>query len=345
MLERTQTYFFFGLFAVIGVVAFAMALPFLQALVLAAAFAVVFSPFYRWLTRALGNSPRIAAVATIIVVTLIIIAPLAALGTQVVTEAQDLYARLGRGLGDVSFDGLVKNIFGRLPGGEDLNPDESIRKGLSWVVGSVGGIFAGTLTFFLNLFIWLLALYYFLLEGHIFKKWIVSFSPLPDQYDTTILEHLAITVNSVIRGSLVVALAQGLIAGIGFALFSVPNPALWGTLTAIASLIPGIGTALVVAPAVIYLFLAGDTGQALGLLLWGAIAVGLIDNVLRPMLIKSGVRVHPLAIFISVLGGLVVFGPLGFLIGPLVFSIFFTMLDIYGRLRKGERPEIPKKSA
>lgn len=341
MLERNQTYFFFGLFVLIGLVAFFMALPFLQALILAAAFAVVFQSFHVWLSGAIGGYPRLGAILTIVIIALLIVAPLTLFSVQVVREAQDLYGNLGRGLGDVSLDNLFRGISGGNALGANFSADESLKNVLGWIAGGARSIFAGTISFFLNLFIWVLALYYFLIEGHAFKNWIVAFSPLPDQYDKTILEHMKITVNSVIKGSLVVALAQGIVAGIGFALFGVPNPTLWGTLAAIASLIPGIGTALVMVPAALYLFATGAVGQGLGLLLWGALAVGVVDNIIRPLLIKSGVRVHPLAIFISVLGGLTLFGPLGFLIGPLVFSVLFTLLDIYTTIRKGERPKAP----
>ncbi len=320
-------------------------MPYLQALILAAAFAVVFRTFFDRTAKILGGRRRIAAIVTILVIGIIIFAPLSFLGFQVVREALDVYTRLSSGSG-LSLDAVLNNLGSRLPVPvlQEVNLEESVKGGLAWLLGSARAFFSVTISLLLNAFIGILALYYFLIQGGAFRRWIVSFSPLPDNYDDVILNHLRTTVDSVIRGSLVIALAQGIIAGVGFAIFGVPNPALWGTVTAIAALIPGIGTAIVVLPMIIYLFATGATADGIGLTIWGVVAVGLIDNIIRPMLIKSGAKVHPLAIFISVLGGLTVFGPLGFLIGPLVMSLFFTLLDIYISFRKGEIPQPSGKS-
>jgi predicted PurR-regulated permease PerM len=135
-------------------------------------------------------------------------------------------------------------------------------------------------------------------------------------------------------GTLFIALIQGLLAGVGFWIFGLPQPALWGTLTIITALVPVVGTALIWLPASIYLFSTGVTGMALGLFLWGAILVGSIDNFLRPKLIERYMKVHPFFILISVLGGLSLFGPLGFLLGPLVLSLILALLEIYPEFLK-----------
>ena len=104
---------------------------------------------------------------------------------------------------------------------------------------------------------------------------------------------------------------------------------LWGGAAAIASLVPNIGTALVLAPAIGFLYFGGEVGRAVGLAIWGVLAVGMIDNFLGPILINRGVRIHPLLILLSVIGGLGLFGPVGFLLGPLVVSLLFALLDIH----------------
>jgi predicted PurR-regulated permease PerM len=142
----------------------------------------------------------------------------------------------------------------------------------------------------------------------------------------------------------VIALLQGVIAGVGFFLFGLPNPALWGSTAAISALIPGVGTSLVLIPAVIYVMIFGSPVQGIGLLLWSLLAVGLVDNLLGPRLMRKGAKIPQFAIFIAVMGGLAVFGPLGFVIGPLVFSLLFTLLDIYSSLRDLARKDVPAKS-
>ena len=116
---------------------------------------------------------------------------------------------------------------------------------------------------------------------------------------------------------------------VGFWIFGVPNAILWGSFAAIAALIPGIGTALVLTPAILFLFARGEIFSAIGLLAWGVGVVGLIDNFLGPRLMGRGIELHPLIILLSVLGGIGFFGPIGFLLGPLIVSLFFALLDIY----------------
>jgi len=126
-----------------------------------------------------------------------------------------------------------------------------------------------------------------------------------------------------------IAIIQGLLSGAGFFIFGVPNPALWGIIAAICALVPGFGTSLVLVPAIIYLFFAGTGAAAIGLALWGALLVGLVDNFLSPILMQRGINIHPLFILFSIIGGLAFFGPSGFIMGPLFLSLLFTLFDIY----------------
>jgi predicted PurR-regulated permease PerM len=141
------------------------------------------------------------------------------------------------------------------------------------------------------------------------------------------------------KGSLFIALIQGCLTGIGFAIAGVPNPALWGSVAMISALIPGIGTSLVLIPGILFLFGTGHPGPGFGLLAWGALAVGLIDNFLSPKLLGRGTNLHPLFILFSVMGGLALFGPLGFLFGPLVLSLWSALISIYQAfiLEKGSK--------
>src|SRR6185369_1295230 len=109
----------------------------------------------------------------------------------------------------------------------------------------------------------------------------------------------------------------------------VPHPALWGSFAVIAALIPGIGTSLIIVPGVLYLFFTSTNLYALGLFIWGVLAVGLIDNYLGPILVHRGVNIHPFLILLSVMGGLIFFGPIGFIAGPLVVALLFALLEIY----------------
>jgi len=112
---------------------------------------------------------------------------------------------------------------------------------------------------------------------------------------------------------------------------------LWGSVTAIAALIPGVGTSLVLIPAILFLFISGRFFPGFGLLIWGAGAVGLVDNFLGPKLVGRGMRMHPFIILLSVLGGIGFFGPVGFLLGPLTISLFFAFFEIYSSIKPPEK--------
>jgi predicted PurR-regulated permease PerM len=170
------------------------------------------------------------------------------------------------------------------------------------------------------------------------RKTIVNYSPLADSDDEAVLGKLAKAINSVMRGRVLLAVLQGFLAALGMFIFGVPNAALWGSVAVIAALVPGIGTALVVIPAAAYLFWQAPLGLAIGFLLWGLILVGMVDNMLGPKLLGRGTQVHPLFILLSVLGGISVFGPLGFLLGPLVVSLLFALLEILFAMSHNEEP-------
>ena len=177
--------------------------------------------------------------------------------------------------------------------------------------GYAGQIFSSISSLLLSLFIFFIALYYLLRDGKRVRQMLIELSPLNDREDEGVFDRLELAVNSVIKGNLVIALVQGVLTTIGFMLFGVPNAILWGTVAAVAALIPGIGTGLVFIPAVAFLFFTGANVPAFGLFIWGALGVGLIDNFLGPKLVGSGMKLHPLLVLLSVLGGLMYFGPAG----------------------------------
>jgi predicted PurR-regulated permease PerM len=337
MLEKTQTHFFFGLMAIIAVAAFVMALPYLPAVIFAGALAVVFQPIFDRLLNLFKGRRSLATWGTLFLVALIVFLPLFFLGYQVVNESKGLYSKISvHGLDGFPIGQQVQDVLDRFAPSLATNSKDVAQKGLGWMISSAEFVLTNLITVIFNIFICFIALFYLLKDGNRLKEWVILFSPLPDKYDNMILERLTATVTSVIRGTLVIATIQGALAGIGFMLFGIPNPALWGSAAAIAALIPGVGTAIVLIPAVIYAFVFIGIPQGIALAAWSFFAIGLIDNILGPRLMRRGARIHPFVIFIAVLGGLAYFGPLGFVIGPLVFSLLLTLLDIYASFKKTE---------
>lgn len=180
----------------------------------------------------------------------------------------------------------------------------------------------------------LIALYYLLKDGGKFTEYLVQLSPLEDKDDRFIVNRLKLAVHSTVKGNLIIGLIQGVVTATGFAIFGVPNPILWGGVSVITALIPSVGTALVLGPAIVYLFVSGDTLSGLGLTIWAILAIGIVDNMLGPKLVGQGMKLHPLSVFVSVIGGMAFFGPLGFILGPLALNITLALVDIYFAFKK-----------
>lgn len=322
-------------------VVYFIAKPFLGPLILAAVFAFLFQPFYQKFLSLLKQREGLAATATTVLAVIIVIVPIALLGTQIFKESSQLYQSLvseGRDGYVTRIESIINETRTLLPIPPDfeLNLSQYARQGLQVLIQNLGTVFSSLAKILLNAFVFLTAFYFFLKDGFKLKNYFVALSPLTDRDDELITSRLKLGVSATIKGNLTIGLIQGVLTGIGFAIFGVPNAALWGGVAVVAAFLPGLGTALVIAPAIIFLFLAGNTFGGIGLLIWGLVAVGLIDNLLGPRLVGRGMQMHPLAVFIAVLGGLSFFGPLGFLLGPLAMSVCLALIDIYGSLKARE---------
>lgn len=340
--QKPQFYFLLAILAGIAVLSFFIFRPFLYALILASVFAVVFQPLHQKILSYTRNRQGVAALGTTVIIIIVILVPLIFLGIQIFGEAQQLYSSLTDGGGKNTilnvFRDLIEDLQRFFPamGEFSINIDQYLKQGLSWLLQNLGAIFSNFAQLLVSSFIFLISLYYLLKDGPKLKKAVVALSPLTDTDDEAIFKKLELAIDSIIKGNLTIAFIQGVLTAVGFAIFGVPNAVLWGTVTAIAALIPGIGTALVLIPAIIFLFLTSNAFSALGLLVWGVIAVGLIDNFLGPKLVGRGMKLHPLIVFLSVIGGMIFFGPIGFLLGPLTASLLFALIDIYSSLVKAE---------
>ena len=337
---KSELYFLPILLAGIFILAFFIFKPFLYALTLAIIFATVFRPLYKKILTVTRDRKGFSALLATISVFVVVVAPLTFLGIQILKEATELYSSLtisggttdlSRSIGD-----MIQNLkrLSPVPIEFSVDVNQYLKQGLSWLLQHLGPLFANVAKAMMSVFIFLIALYYLFKDGYKLKTVIIALSPLQDIHDETIFNKLTLAINSVIKGNLIVALVQGILTAVGFTIFGVPNATLWGSVAAIAALIPGIGTALVLLPAILYLYFSGETLFSAGLLLWGITAVGLIDNFLGPKLSSRGMRLHPFLILLSILGGISFFGPLGFLLGPLVLSLLFALLEIYFAIRK-----------
>lgn len=340
----SQSHFLAALITISAILSFFVFRPFLIVLVLAAIFAVVLQPVYRNLTRRTDRFPGFSAFATILIAAVCILMPLSFIAVHIADDAERLYSSLVDGSAGTYLDTLfvyVDDATAQYAPGLSLSAvelsasiDQYMKNGLVWLVQNLGGVFGSAAQLLLYFFIFLIALYYLLRDGAKLRQAFIAVSPLAREDNDIVLKRLERAINSIIRGSLAVALIQGVLTSIGFMFFGVPHPVLWGVAAALSALIPGIGTALVLIPGVAYLFVIGTASSAAGLLLWSVLAVGLVDNFLGPKLVGKGMELHPLLVLLAVFGGLAFFGPAGIFLGPLSISLLFALFSIYPNISK-----------
>ena len=326
-----QWYFFGAVSLVVGILGFFIFRPFFSTLAIAALLAILFHPLYAALLKIRPGRDRLAAAITVMTAVVCLTLPLSFLLTRIVKESRNIYlqvkdADIGAAEGLIwSLEDRIRAVFPNF----SFNIPEQAATAANWVVSHIGGFVFGTIeTIFLAL-LGIFLFYYFLRNGEKIKDDIIILSPLPDIYDKQIITAARKTVDSVLRGSLLIALVQGTLAGIGLWIFGVPNPVIWGSVAAASALLPGIGTGLVLIPAIIYLAFINGIGMAIGLGIWGATIVGLVDNFLAPVLYGKHIHIHPVFVLLSILGGLGFFGIMGFIFGPMILSLIVVLRDIY----------------
>ncbi len=342
-MENKSHYYFF-LLILIGsaILTFLIFYSYLTSLLLAVVLSVIFRPLHRWVSKIFsgGNQANsFSSFITILIVTVLVITPLIFLAKQIYFESQNLYygltdegSRSGLIQGLNAFSASLSNkLYGIFPAYnfDDFNITRYVQNTLEWAFANLDTIFSSFVKFGFEIFIMLFALFYMLRDGGKLKRDTILLSPLSDDYDEKIFSKLRQAIRSVVVGSLAVSLIQGIITGIGFYIFGVPNPSLWGSAAVITALIPGIGTSIVVVPGILYLFFTSTHLYALGLLIWSVLSITFVDNYIGPMLVNRGVNVHPFLILLSVMGGLAYFGPIGYIAGPLIVALLFALLEIY----------------
>lgn len=323
-----ERYFFFGLLLTTLIFTLMIFKPFWMVLVLSISFAIVLKPLYKWFLKHLP--PSLSSLTTVSLFGIILVGPILGIAAIVFDQSQDLYQYIVNQGGTLPFiNSLNSGINNILPTSVDFDLKEKISEFIISLSGNIAQIFSTTLSAVFSFIIMLLAIYYFLKDGTHWKKALIDLSPLNDDDDKKIIEKITIAVNGVVKGYLLIAIVQGFLMSIGLWIFNVPNAALWGVVAGLASLIPMLGTAVVSAPAIIFLFLTGDNIHAIGLLIWSAVLVGLVDNFLNPLLISGKTHIPPLLILFAVLGGLSLFGPIGVLVGPLAVALLYVLVSIY----------------
>jgi predicted PurR-regulated permease PerM len=338
-----RTAFVLLLVVAVTVLFLAVTWPFLKPLLLGALLAGLFHPLYRWITRLLGGRASLGAAVTLLVLLVLGLGPVSAfLGIvlqQALTMSDQAIPWLTQHLGAASTFNVNEWVVQRFPALAKYMPSQeqmleqvgNVAKTTgAFLVGFASRMTATTAAFLLNLFVMLYAMFFFFRDGHKILERIFYYTPLSDEDETRMLTQFASITRATVKGTLVIGIIQGALAGIAFWVAGIEGAALWGTIMTILSIIPGIGAALVWVPVVIILYVTGQYLTATLLAAWCAAVVGTVDNFLRPVLVGRDAKMPDLLILIGTLGGLFLFGPIGFIVGPIVCGLFLTVWDIYG---------------
>lgn len=329
--KRIQTISFLVLLFAVFILVLLIFRPFVNIIALGLILAILFRPLYlRFLPKV--KYPSIASGLTVLVILLIILLPIWFFGQVIIDELISLYEQYRSGGFVIDKGQIISSLPDQLQTvvqniSSDIN--SFIGRITSQAFESFSSMVSNVASFFISAFMLFFIVYYLLKDGTSIKLALMDISPIASAQEHKLFNKIVAAVNGVVKGSFLVALAQAVVATIGFFIFGVPEPLLWGSFTLVAALVPTVGTSLSLIPAIIYLAVTGQTPQAIGMTIWAVAAVGLIDNFLGPKLVSGAVKLHPVLVLLAVFGGLQFFGVLGFLIGPILMAIFVALVDMY----------------
>lgn len=321
--------------------------PFYGAILWAIVATLIFAPLNRALLRRTGGRPTLAASVTILIIIAMVILPLAMIAASLVQEATGLYAKVQSGEYDLA--GYIQRVFDALPAWVtglldrfNLTDLSAVRDRLASGVVKGGQVLApqalsigmNTFDFMVGLGIMLYLLFFLLRDGKALAERIKVVVPLRADQKTALFSRFADVVRATVKGGILVAMVQGVLGGLAFWFLGIQPALLWAVLMAFLSLLPAIGAGLVWLPVAIYLLATGAVWQGIGLILYGVLVIGLVDNVLRPFLIGKDTKLPDYVVLISTLGGIQVFGLNGFVIGPLIAAIFMVSWEIFSSSRQ-----------
>ena len=320
--------------AVVFYLCYLLAVPFVPALAWALAVAVVAHPLHEWIRRRLRRK-SLAAALSVLLVALTLLAPAVFVVHQVTNDAITSVEGLKQSVagGDwreiAERNALVATVIEWIE--REVNVQQQIEQAAANLLKMAKGFLSGSIYVATGLLITLFLLFYFFRDRDTIVGGLRKSLPLSPRETDDVFRNVRDTIYAIVYGSLFLALVQGTLGGLMFWILGLPSPLLWGAVMAVLAVLPVLGAAIVWIPAAIYLALTGSPEKALILTAWGAIAVGLIDNLLYPLIVKGRLRLHTVPVFISIVGGLVAFGAVGLVLGPVVLALAVALGDVWRR--------------
>jgi predicted PurR-regulated permease PerM len=336
----------------ISLLFFSMIKHFILVILLAGIFSALIYPAFLKIVRFFKGKKIVASLITVLLLVLIILLPLTSLFGIITAQALNVAGAVKSWVSSQESLYLsVQNFVDKLPFNERIAPytDDIIQK-LGEVVGtisrfllsSLSSVTVMTVNLILLVFIFLYTMFFFLMDGEKVLNKILYYLPLEDREERRLLDRFTSVTRATLKGTAIIGLLQGVLAGLAFWVVGIPQAVFWGTIMTVLSIIPGIGSGLIWLPAAIILAAKGQYFQAVSLVAFCGLVVGSLDNLLRPRLVGKDTQMHELLIFFGTMGGLIMFGIIGFIIGPIIAALFVTLWEIYGEVFKDMLPEVGK---
>lgn len=316
--------------------------PFFGPIFWACAIAVIFYPIQRRMVDRYPNHPNLTALVSLSLCVVIVIIPVLIVAASVVQEGMVLYQKLDEGeINPAAYLDRIREAFPVVNSALDaLGVDLTAIKaramefavsGSQVVAQQALAVGQNTFQFFLALAVMVYLTFFLLRDGPALKALLIRALPLGDEREQLLFTKFAEVTRATVKGNLVVAVTQGALGGLAFWVLDIPGPFLWGVVMAVLSLIPAVGAGLIWLPVAIYLLAVGDWLSGVLLAVYGIGVIGLVDNILRPILVGRDTKLPDYVVLLSTLGGLVLFGINGFVIGPLIAALFMVFWDIFMR--------------
>jgi predicted PurR-regulated permease PerM len=325
----------------ISAVFLSMIRSFLMAILLAGIFAALARPLYQRIVNVVNGRRGLASVLTLLLIIIVVLLPLAVLAGVVTGQAIKVsQTAMPWVKAQINQPGAISHFLGSIPYYDKIAPHSGlILRKAGEMVGSVSQFLinnlssatVGAVNFLFMFFTWLYTMYFFLVDGDLLLDRILYYLPLKDHDEQLMLKKFTSVTRATLKGTAVIGIVQGGLAGLAFWAVGIPSAAFWGAIMVVLSIIPSVGTAVIWLPAAIVLGIGGAVGKAIGLFLFCSVAIGSVDNLLRPVLVGKDTQMHELMIFFGTLGGIFMFGIIGVIIGPIIAALFITIWEIYGQ--------------
>jgi predicted PurR-regulated permease PerM len=345
---------FLALLLVVSIAFGWILLPFYGAVFWGTVLAILFEPFYRQLLLAMRGRQNLAALATVLLTLVMVIFPLTVIAAALVQEGTAVYQAIRSGRLDFGayFQQIIEalppwiaNLLERLEIGNLLELQQRLSsaaaRGSQLIATRALTIGQNTFEFLLSFGIMLYLLFFLLRDGRSLSLKIRDAIPLSAHYKRNLFDKFTTVIRATIKGNIVVAITQGTLGGLIFWVLGIPSALLWGVVMAFLSLLPAVGAALIWGPVAIYFLVTGAIWQGVTLIIFGVVVIGLVDNVLRPILVGKDTKMPDYVVLISTLGGMALFGLNGFVIGPLIAALFIAVWDLFSSTTQ-DSSELPQ---